>query len=67
MLNKDLTFLSTFGHDQLLEFETNLSIVPSISSVNRIPVTAPRMGNLSTVSSPKINKNKIKKKVYSEH
>ena len=65
MLNKDLIFLNTFGHEQLLEFETNLSTVPSISSVNRIPVTAPRMGNLSTVSSPKINKNKIK--VYSEH
>jgi len=46
-----------FGDEQCLKFETNLSIVPSISSVSRIPVTAPRIGNLSTVSSPEKKKN----------
>ena len=40
--------------------QTNLSLVPSMSSVNKIPVTAPRMGNLSTVSSPVQTKAMIK-------
>ena len=31
---------------------SHLSIVPSNNSVSKIPVTAPRMGNRSTVSSP---------------